>query len=36
MPEAFARLQCVFAILGGRADLNLYEIMRKQQLNDAE
>jgi hypothetical protein len=36
LPEAFARLQCIFAILGGRADLNLYEIMRKQQLNDAE
>jgi hypothetical protein len=28
---AFERLRSIFAILGGRSDLDLYEIMRKQQ-----
>ena len=36
LPQAFSRLKCIFAILGGRADLDLYEVMRKQQLNDPE
>jgi hypothetical protein len=36
LPQAFLRLKRIFAILGGRADLDLYEVMRKQQLNDPE
>lgn len=29
-PKGFMRLRTIFAILGGRADLDLYEIMQKQ------
>jgi hypothetical protein len=36
LPTAFERLRTIFAILGGRADLDLYEIMRKQQQHEAE
>lgn len=36
LPAAFERLRTIFAILGGRADLDLYEIMRRQQQHEPE
>lgn len=33
---AFERLRTIFSILGGRADLDLYEIMRKQQQHESQ
>lgn len=36
LAEGFERLRVIFAILGGRADLDLYEIMRKQSQSNLE
>lgn len=35
LATAFERLRTIFAVLGGRADLDLYEIMRRQQQHEA-